>query len=264
MPKPPSDQDCPRIPLNGTPNFRDFGGYHNRTGRRVKRGALFRSGHLSALTSADLNAVGELDIRLVFDFREEPERLREPSLFPPGAEPSVVLLPIGPGRTLNINVLEAAAGQTIDSDDVVDFMCRVNRELVEGYSGQYRQMFEHILNAPGGATLIHCSAGKDRTGFAAAMILSALDVAEEAIFRDYLLSALYFNIDVELQAICQRIKWQGDAHIMRPVLEVREEYLQTAFAAIRERYVELNDYLREELGVDKAARELLQQRFLEA
>lgn len=263
MPDSTKPPHCPRIPLSGTPNFRDFGGYRNRTGLRVKRGALFRSGHLSALTTADLAAVAALDIRLVFDFREEPERQREPSQFPPGAEPNVVHLPIGPGRTLNLNVLDSPVGLTIDSEDVVDFMCQVNRELVEGYSSQYRQMFDHILNASGGATLIHCSAGKDRTGFAAAMILSALGVDEVDVIRDYLLSALYFNIDSELTAICRRLNWQGDMHVIRPVLEVREQYLRTAFDAISENYSDLSDYLREELGVDQVAREALQARFLE-
>lgn len=253
----------PRIPLTGTSNFRDFGGRLTQSGRRVKRASLFRSGHLAALTDSDLVLLANLDIRLVFDFRHPAECQREPSQFPSKRKPRVVNLPIDPGKSLDINVLDGAQYTDVSVEDVVDFMCRVNRELVLDYSHQYRTMFDTLLNAPVGATLIHCSAGKDRTGFAAAMILGALDVAMDHILDDYLLSALYFDIERELALICQRLNWRHDQQIIRPVLEVREEYLQTAFAAITEKYPQLDDYLTEELGVDSAARDELRARYLE-
>lgn len=251
------------IPLSGTPNFRDFGGHNTRCGGRVKRHLLFRSGHLSELTDADLALVEDLKIGLVFDFRRDEERAVQPSLFPEAARPDVVHLPIDPGRTLNLNVLEVVGNQAIDVADVVEFMCNVNRELVLGYSGQYRRMFEHLLNTGSAPALIHCSAGKDRTGFAAALILSALNVAETDVIGDYLLSGEFFDVERELQAFCRRLNWQLDSHILRPVLEVRKEYLGSAFEAIHERYRELNDYLTEELGIDESARQELRARYLE-
>lgn len=251
------------IPLSGTPNFRDFGGHNTRCGGRVKRHLLFRSGHLSELTDADLALVEDLKIGLVFDFRRDEERAVQPSLFPEAARPDVVHLPIDPGRTLNLNVLEVVGNQAIDVADVVEFMCNVNRELVLGYSGQYRRMFEHLLNTGSAPALIHCSAGKDRTGFAAALILSALNVAETDVIGDYLLSGEFFDVERELQVFCRRLNWQLDSHILRPVLEVRKEYLGSAFEAIHERYRELNDYLTEELGIDESARQELRARYLE-
>lgn len=251
------------IPLCGTPNFRDFGGHSTRCGARVKRRLLFRSGHLAELTDADLALVEDLGIGLVFDFRRDEERAVQPSLFPEAARPDVVHLPIDPGRTLNLNVLEIVGNRSIDVADVVEFMCNVNRELVLGYSGQYRRMFEHMLNNDSAPSLIHCSAGKDRTGFAAALILSALNVAEADILDDYLLSGEFFDVEHELLGFCRRLNWQLDSHILRPVMEVRKEYLGSAFDAIHERYAELNDYLAEELGVDEPARQELRARYLE-
>lgn len=257
------NNDSGHIPLEGTPNFRDFGGCPSVHGGRVRRSVLFRSGELSGLTQTDLARLQSLDIRLVFDFRRDDERSGAPSQFPPGAVPKIIGLPINPGSSARFNLLEGGGEESIGVDDVIEFMHLINREFVYDHSAHFRSMFEHLLNHSEGASLIHCSAGKDRTGFAAAMILSALGVPRAFVIRDYLRSAEYFDIDRELVGICQRMRWRGDRNVVRPILEVREEYLCAAFDTIAKKFSELDDYLTDELAVDSSAREALRQRYLE-
>ncbi len=245
------------VAFEGTPNFRDYGGYRTDDGRQVKWGALYRSGQLAALTQDDVQRLATLDIRLVFDFRRREEQSRDPSRFPEAVAPTVIGLPIDPGSTLNF--LDAQA----DARDFTEFMCRINREFVESHSMHYRRMFEYLLDHDRGASLIHCSAGKDRTGFAAAMILSALGVPRDVVLQDYMLTAHFFDIDREIDRLRRKYQWQGEPEAIRPVLDVREQYLNTAFDAIAERFSDLNEYLREELGVDEAARAVLRRRYLE-
>ena len=249
------------VPFEGTPNFRDFGGYPIQGGGRVKWRSLFRSGQLASLTESDLNQLAILDIRLVFDFRHEHERLKDPSQFPECAMPKVVDLPIDPGSSFNF--LGAIAEGELTPEDMAEFMCRINREFVYNQSAHYRRMFEHMLEQPEGASLIHCSAGKDRTGYAAAMILSALGVSRDIVMQDYLLTSNYFDIDREISRVCKKYGWEGDAGAMRPLLEVREQYLRAAFDAIEEQFPNLDDYLDEVLGLGREARELLRERHVD-
>lgn len=258
-----SSPESVSVLLQGSPNFRDMGGYVAAGGRRVRRGSLFRSGHLSALTQHDLDHLQTLNIRLVFDFRRDEERQQEPSRFPTAAAPTIVDLPIDPGSTLNLRLLDGGAGADVAVEQVADFMCLVNREFVHHYSASFRAMFEHLLNHTDGGLLIHCSAGKDRTGFAAAMILSALGVPEREVIRDYLTSAHYFDVERELSRICRKYRWMGDEDVIRPLLEVREEYLRAALDAIVDKYSDLEQYLVTELGLDAAARDELRRRYLD-
>lgn len=259
-----SDSSPRRIPFQGSPNFRDFGGYPTAHGRSVRRNLLFRSGQLSALTTSDLQAFQSLNLEWIFDFRREQECLQEPTVFPSGVFPKIVSLPIEPGSTSHFNVMDGISSESLTSAEVIEFMCHVYREFVSHHSDKFRSMFEYLLNRTRGASLIHCSAGKDRTGFAAAMILSALGVPREAIVKDYLLSAEFFNAEAELPRHVKKFNWSGSVEVFRPLLEVREDYLLAAFTAVLKEYSDLDGYLAEELGVDEQAREELRARYLEA
>ena len=249
------------IPFEGAANFRDYGGYKTVNGRTVKWRQLFRSDQLSRLTEKDQQQFSRLDIRVVFDFRRKDEREKDPNLFPLSATPETVALPIDPGSAFGF--AEGIGGGTIDSLTVASFMCDINKDFVINQADKYRQMFNRLLNHDEGGSLVHCAAGKDRTGFAVAMILSALGVPRDTVFADYMLTAQYFPIDKAIARASKKYQWPGEPEVLRPMLEVRPDYLQSAFDIIDQQFPMIEDYLQEVLGVGQAERDWLQARYLE-
>jgi protein-tyrosine phosphatase len=249
-----------RLLLEGTPNFRDYGGYVSSDGRRIRWGKLFRSGQLSALTARDLQFIESLDVRLVCDFRRPQERERDPSIFPEQAQPTIVDLPIDPGSTTGF--YDSVSNGNINADEMAGFMCDINREFALEQTHVYKTMFRHLLALEDGASLVHCAAGKDRTGFAAAVVLSALGVDRQTIMADYMLTDRYFNPDDEIDRISKKYQWGGSAQVMRPMLEARELYLLTAFDAIDQSFSCMDEYLDVMLGVGQSERQVLQDRYL--
>ncbi|MCB1701716.1 MAG: tyrosine-protein phosphatase [Pseudomonadales bacterium] len=251
-----------RLGMEGAPNFRDFGGYRTGEGRQVKWGFLFRSGHLAALSAQDVELLASLQLDLVFDFRRVEEQESELSRLPPKPVPQVVSLPIIPGS--NSRFFEQAGQQSDNPAAMFEFMQEINREFAGPQAGTYSRMFREILAAPDARFLVHCAAGKDRTGFAAAIILLALGVPREVVMRDYLLTARYFKPERELDRL--RKKYQLEhmvAESILPMLEVHEDYLAVALRHIDENYSSLEEYLEQALGVGPAELAQLRARYLE-
>lgn len=244
-----------RLALQGAPNFRDFGGYTTRDGRRVRWGKLYRSGQLNLLSNTDLEILGALDIGLVCDFRELTESERSPNRYPSHRQPRIANLPIMPGSAFNIfaKLNDSGNASTGDKSAMAEEMARVmigvNRDLALQQQDAYRKLFTLLAEHDDGV-LIHCAAGKDRTGFGAALILSALGVPEETLMHDYLLTQKYFPVDSEINIVRKKYDLNLADDVMRPMLEVREEYLRGALDAVQEEYGSLETYLREALFVD--------------
>ncbi|HET8711366.1 MAG TPA: tyrosine-protein phosphatase [Spongiibacteraceae bacterium] len=251
-----------RLVLEGTPNFRDFGGYTTRDNRRVRWGKLYRSGQLNELTDRDLDITADLDIGLVCDFRELQESARSPNRYAAHHRPRIENLPIMPGSTSNI-FARHSDNATTDTEEMARVMIAVNRDLALQQVEAYRKLFALLAEHDDGL-LIHCAAGKDRTGFGAALILSALGVPEESIMRDYMLSQKYFPIEQQMDVVRKKYGLGLSADMMRPMLEVREEYLRGALDAAHEEYGSLDSYLREALHVDEGMRRELCSKLLES
>jgi protein-tyrosine phosphatase len=251
-----------RLFMHGTPNLRDVGGYRGAGGRRVKWGYLFRSGQLSNLTSADVERLAHLELDLVCDFRREEEQQRDPSRLPPDSATRLVSLPITPGS--QSSMMTEAWEHPDDRQAMFEFMVDINRDLAQGQTQRYTTMFEALLDVPDARMLVHCAAGKDRTGFAVALILLALGVPEEVVMADYMLSAEYFNPAGEVERLKNKYQLEElDSDIIMPMLEVHPEYLSAALQAIREHYADMPGYLREELGVGPPELEELRRRYLD-
>ena len=251
-----------RLGMAGAPNFRDFGGYHTADGRQVKWGFLFRSGQLSNLSEADVELLASLELDLVFDFRRVEEQETDLSRLPQQAAPAVVSLPIIPGS--NSRFFEEAGEQPEGPSAMFEFMLEINRDFAGPQSGTYRRMFSEILATPDARFLVHCAAGKDRTGFAAAVILLALGVPRDVVMRDYLLTGRYFTAERELDRL--RDKYQLEhmaAEAILPMLEVHEDYLGIALLHIEDNYASVEDYLEQALGLGAAELAELRARYLE-
>ncbi len=251
-----------RFGFEGAPNFRDFGGYPTADGRRVKWGHLFRSGQLSRLSDRDLELFANLELDLICDFRRLDEQDRDPSRLPSQRPPRVVPLPITPGS--NSAFFEQHGERDISGRGAMfDFMLDINRDLAEEQQATYRRMFGEILDREDARFLLHCAAGKDRTGFGAALVLLALGVAEDLIMRDYLLTRQFFSPERELARLRDKYGLEGlPAESILPMLEVHAAYLERALAVIKSGYDSIEDYLAA-LGVGPAEREELRRRYLE-
>jgi protein-tyrosine phosphatase len=252
-----------QLPLEGTPNFRDLGGYEAFDGRRLKWGQLYRSGKLSELTDTDLQRLKRLGLTLVCDFRHVLEQELEPSRLHENHSATRASLPVTPG-SLN-NFIESLHKGVIHPDDSAQLMQTINREFVSHQLPQYAEMFRLLLleDQP---VLIHCASGKDRTGFGAALILDVLGVENETIIEDYLLTNKYLAIDTEVERLSKEFRDQTgqplSAEALRPLLEVRPEYLAACFEEIRTRYASKEHFFEIALDLDEKKLALLRERYL--
>ena len=252
-----------KLPLVGTPNFRDLGGYPSRDGRRLKWGKLYRSGKLSNLSDIDLHYVRRLGVTLVCDFRQVVEQELEPTWLGDENANLLASLPVSPGSSANF--IENLHDGIIAVEDAAGFMEEMNRDFVSNQLPQYAEMFQLLL-AGDQQLLIHCASGKDRTGFGAALILDVLDVEEPSIVDDYLLTNTYLPVEEELQRLSGEFTDKTGAavpeHVLRPLLEVRPDYIKACFEEIRKRYESREHFFETALSLDDEKIAQLKDRYL--
>lgn len=252
------------IPLEGAVNLRDFGGYATADRRRVRRGRLFRSGTLTYLSDQACRDFQALDVRLICDLRRPDEAAEEPTPLPSHA-PRRLEIPIDPGSAVT---MRARLGEdAVTLQERIDFMVAINRELARDHAQDYARMFEGLLEVEDGGFLVHCAAGKDRTGFACALILHALGVPEETVLEDYLRTNDLMDYEgYVLPRLVARFEPHGvpDRETAMALAGVRPEYLRAAFEAVEAEFEGVEHYIERAVGLDGAARDLLRSRFLEA
>ena len=252
-----------QVPLAGGVNFRDLGGYLTDDGRRVRWGKLFRSGHLSKLTAEDQSRLDELGIRTVCDFRMEEERATENATI--ACAPVLETLGIPPGlkdRFFFHRLFE----ETDDPAVVVDAMHELMRSLIGESAPHYARLFAVLQQAAAGGVLMNCSAGKERTGVGAALLLMALGVPRETILYDFALSRRYFPAQTELPRALEKYAVKARpgrdlVALMAPLLVTRESYLEVVLAEIDRQYASDADFMQQALGLTPAARAELRDRY---
>jgi len=250
------------LPFERVHNFRDMGGYTGTDQRKVVWGALFRSAQLSDMTERDKALFGQLGVELVCDFRRDDERELQPTPLDPLVT-ELISLAISPGSADSMWG-QLARGQATAAEMVL-VMEAINRDLILAQAASYRQLFGLMLRSRR-KVLVHCAAGKDRTGVAAALILSALGVDRDTIMEDYLLTNQYLPVDLQLERLFSRFAHTGvvpSSDVLRPVLEARESYLAAAFATIDEHFGSTDRYLRDQIGLGLQELAQLQQWYLD-
>src|SRR6202020_1037756 len=246
-----SDSPSRHLNLAGASNFRDLGGYPGRDGRIVRWRQIFRSNHLGHLTEADIESLRPLGLKSAFDFRGTQERAEAMCAV---AEITVHSLPIEPTVTAELRSRLAAGGPVLPAD-ALEVMRDSYRNYVRQNTASYRALFAHLLEdrAP---LVIHCTAGKDRTGFACALILHALGVPDEVISEDYLLTNRFYRRDPSASSDLP--------DEVREVLgTVQSSFLAAAFEAIGADYGDLEGYFSDGLGLGAKERAGLEARYLE-
>ncbi|MEJ5990227.1 tyrosine-protein phosphatase [Ramlibacter sp. PS3R-8] len=206
---------------------------------------LWRSDHLGALDAHDAAQIQALGIRRVLDFRGVEERTAAACALP-GV--TVHSLPIEPTIVQKLADL-VAAGSTISGTDVSTYMQDTYRGFVRTGTPRFAEFFGHLL-ASDEPTVFHCTAGKDRTGFAAALLLKATGASDDEVMQDYLLT----NDRVQLPS-ASRLGLSPEA--TEVLWRVQPEFLHAAFTEVHSSYGSLENYLREGLGLRDAERERL-------
>ncbi len=253
------------LALEGVDNFRDYGDYPTVGGRRLKRGVLYRSATHSRATDADLEQLSTLNIAVVVDLRRKEEREREPSRRPAGFSGVVI--------ANDIEHLEDDWHNHIASGDLTaqssrDYLIDYYRKapLDERHIDLFTRYFAAVA-ALDGPVLIHCAAGKDRTGILAALTHHVAGVHRDDMVADYLLTNSAVRMAQRLPLVSQAIHDISgkipDAEAVLTVMGVDTIYLDAAFAAIAERHGDTDAYLEQVLGVTPPMREALAVRLLD-
>lgn len=248
--------------LATAPNFRDLGGYRTADGRRVKTGLIYRSDQLDRLSDADLATIGGLGLGLVVDLRTATERQREPDRLPAGARP-LVLDVAGDSGSLGGDMREVMG--EIAAGRGAEMLIRANRDFVSspGARAAYGTLLQRLADPNEKPMVYHCTAGKDRTGWASAVILTLLGVPRETVMADYMRSNE--NLRAKNAAMLSGLKSSGmavDPAVLEPVLTVRPEYLQSAFDEVDRKYGSFDAYAREGLGLTPADIASLRRKYL--
>jgi len=253
-----------RIAFEGIENFRDFGDYAAGE-RRLKGGLLYRSGHHGQATQADLARLADLGLGVVVDLRRANEREQQPS--PRWTE-------------LGAQVIDNSIEQT-ELEEWGDFVMRSDltpqsfRDYMLDYYGKapfearhvdlYRRYFQALAEAEG-PVLVHCSAGKDRTGILCALTHHLAGVGEDDVVADYLLTndmeRIARRLPLMREAVEQNTGRRMSDEALITALRVEPEYLEIAFDAMRARHGSPDGYLQQVLGLDPALRERLKARLL--
>lgn len=239
------------LSLAGASNFRDLGGYAGRDGRIVRWRRIFRSDHLAGLTPQDAHVLAELGVARAVDFRGRVESSALSYALP---DVRYYALPIEPTVVQRAKEM-AQTGQRMTEPKAVELMQDTYRAFVSDNAAQFAGLFEQLL-AEDTPLVFHCTAGKDRTGFAAALILLALGVDRDVVMQDYLLTnGLYRRPE--------SLKSSAPEEVLNVIWRVREDFLQAALQAVDRDHGGVQRYLERRLGVDEAARRRLADLYLQ-
>jgi len=241
-------------------NFRDFGDWETADGGRLARGKLYRSASFHDASDADIARLDAMGLRFLVDLRRPEERKHEPSRWANEAC-RVIFNEEGAGGTELPPHLVALLQSDLTPQSTRAYMISLYREIP--YDARlirlYRDWFAEL--GEGGAGVIHCAAGKDRTGVGCALTLMSVGVPQDAVFADY----EFTNQAVDLESRMPRIQARMEERLgrkldpaaLKPMLGVELDYLHAALDEIATRSGTVDAYLRDVLGVDTQARAAL-------
>lgn len=237
-----------KIMLEGAHNFRDLGGMKTEDGKRVKFGMIYRADKLSEITENDVEKLQNLGIKTICDLRTTSETTEEPDNIPSNASFAYFHLPVGKDSLMGGGGEKEMIKEIkkFDAEKSAAFMAEATRDFAVKFKDSYKSLYQK-LNKNETPLVYHCTAGKDRTGVASALLLDVLGVSKEDIYADYLMSNYYRY--AEYEEMLEKAAVYGIDHTtLRPFMEVRESYLDEAYAQINKEYSSVENYFIEGLG----------------
>ena len=253
---PAQQRDAHRV-LNfeGIANFGDIGGYPTADGRQVKWGVLYRAANLSESSRADLEGLKQLHLKKLIDFRSSVEKEEEPNQLPEPIPFEVVEVPtLDEGNNaMAQDIMERIETGDFDDFDPDNLMLTANRQFATEFTPQFRQFIDEVQDADGAPVVWHCSAGKDRTGFAAAILLRILGVPQDVVMQDYLASKQYSLEARKFQLLLLRVfKGEKVADKIAVIMGVEAAWLEAAFDEIDATWGSFDNYVHQGLGLSDA------------
>ncbi len=246
------------LPLHGTQNFRDLGGYPAAGGLRVRWGRVFRADGLHALTAPDHAYLEGIGLDLVCDFRSDHEVEEDPNRLPDSA--SYERFPVEDASMQPRWIRERVEAGDVSGFDEA-FMARGYVQLLENQAAHFGAVFERIA-APGARPLVyHCSAGKDRTGVMSALVLRALGVSEEVVVEDYVLTESATRRRIEMMKLLVRLRG-GDPAGMAALMGARPGVIRVALEHVEREHGGIERYLVRKARVAPEAIEQLRENLL--
>jgi protein-tyrosine phosphatase len=251
------------LQLDGGINFRDLGGYANEEGKLVRWRKVLRCGHLSNLSEKDLDELEKIGVNQIHDFRRQEEQKQSPSR---------------PVRAKFIDDYQISIGDIsrfweflfdgeLTPESSHQLVVNSYRSCIETVVPAFRKFMRGLVDNLDGVSVFHCSAGKDRTGMAAALILGAIDIPRDVIVEDYLLTQRHYNPERLIEIIEGHLReakvenW--DRAWLIPYVSVHEDNINAFLDAVDNRYGSIKNYLKGPLqltqdDLDKLHDELLE------
>lgn len=237
-------------------NFRDFGGYNTQTGKKIKRGILYRSAQINSPSLSDLKRIEDLGIKTIVDFRSPGEIKRKPDIVNKKII-NYIHIPIQIKKNNDQKFLFHFLSMLFKrklSENYFSNCKRIYIELTGDFHQEYKKAIKLIMNPDNLPVLFHCAAGKDRTGLAIAFIQMLLGVSKENIFDEYLLTNKHIDNFIMLtEDKIKPLRFFGiSINDFMPLIEARSEYLESSINYIETHYKSFKDFIIHKLGFSES------------
>ncbi len=251
------------LKIPGVSNFRDLGGYFTKDGRTVKWGQLYRSGHLAGLTPRGLDLTTKLNLSTTVDFRSTYETQRHPDRVPAGVRALHLPVMDQANREMSQEIRERIKNNNIAGYSPVPIITKAYQQFPVEFTPAFKTFIHAVLEAKGKPILWHCTAGKDRTGYAAAILLRLLGVDQETIYQDYLLSNKYVKRLNKQTLTAIFVRGFKAYRMIKPLMGVQLDWLQAAFDNLDEEWGSFGAYISDGLGLTPSDVEQMKDDLLE-
>lgn len=255
------------IRLEGAPNFRDLGGHPGAGGRPVRPGLVYRSESLAGLSDRDVETIGGLGIGLVIDLRSANEKRAQPNRWPRGGAAETLSIDIDADLRAGNDALLGILKSSPTRAGARQMLQATYRLMPQSFGPHLAGLFDRLAAGDCPPAVVHCTVGKDRTGFVAAMLLFALGASRQTVYGDYLASADYADPGRMGATVAEvmhgRLGIPVDGDVVATLLGVHGDYLDAALAGIEAEHGSVDGYLQRVGGLTGEKRERLQARLLE-
>ena len=254
--------------IASVPNLRDLGGYETNDGATVVHGLVYRSNQLAPISPEDMEKIAQLGLKNDYDLRTEAERTSVPDQLPPGVNNvwlDVLKDATGSAPTNLLALLQnpEEGNKELGDGKIEAIFVKSYRDFVSLSSAKtaYHELFTSLADQNKLPALFHCTTGKDRTGWAAAALLTLLDVPKETVMKDYLRSNDYI-LPLYKEVIDGFVDGGGEPSIPKAIFGVKEEYLEASFDEMQTKFGNIENYFSEGLGIDAKTQKALRDMYL--
>ncbi len=234
-----------RRPVPGISNLRDMGGYTVQGGS-LRWHTLYRSNEISTQDTDTLSQLQTLGIRTLFDFRDNKQKQKAPIAISFRTKTQTIAAPI----SVSVLIRSALSGEKLTGTSARNILADIYRSLVLDHANAYKLFFDSLSDPNNFPLTFYCVAGKDRTGLAAALLLTALGASRDTIYDDYLLTNTCWEIPTDV------LREESD-EVREAVFTADTHYLDAAFATMSEHYGSAENFVRTILGLNPERREYL-------